>query len=193
MAARKNLLSKAAIFPVFSIHCPVFFLPLGVSGNFSATKQVCGLWGVPVLIRVPARIRLRSFLLNRCATVFLLLSLRSMRSVNDTFKQRRMRLPLVHLCSCPVVHTYGWQDAAGFSRPALCHRNSSKWRGGRSVCLLLLPITDPISDAWFSAHQSQALHFNTSPQSKPEQLQSHCHLGAQLSPAVEMSPLQFKQ
>lgn len=61
MAARKNLLSKAAIFPVFSIHCPVFFLPLGVSGNFSATKQVCGLWGVPLLICVPAQIRLQRF------------------------------------------------------------------------------------------------------------------------------------
>lgn len=35
-----------------------------------------------------------------------------------------------------------------------------------SLRLLLLPFTDPISDASLSAHQPQALHFNTGPQSK---------------------------
>lgn len=31
---------------------------------------------------------------------------------------------------------------------------------------LLLPFTDPVSDASLSAHQPQALHFNTGPPSK---------------------------
>lgn len=33
---------------------------------------------------------------------------------------------------------------------------------------LLLPFTDPISDASLSTHRPQALHFNTSPQSKTQ-------------------------
>lgn len=32
----------------------------------------------------------------------------------------------VCLCASIHVHTRAWQDAAGFSRPALCHRNSPK-------------------------------------------------------------------
>lgn len=70
------------------------------------------------------------------------------------------------VCLCVCVHTHVWQDAAGLARPALCHRNSSKWGGGMSLPPLLLPFADPVSDALLSTHQPQALHFNTDPQGK---------------------------
>ncbi len=163
VTARKNLLSKATFFFFF---CLLPTLPC-FSGNFSATKQDCGLWGVPVLIWVPAGIGLQSFYwivvqfssFTECGACSQWMTHLN-RDAWEFFCVMCVCF-LAHICVCVCVcvcvyvclcvcvwaWAYVWQDAAGLARPALCHRNSPKWGGGMSLPPLLLPFTDPISDA----------------------------------------------
>lgn len=181
MAARKNLFKWGSYFSCPPYVALLAFLSPGVSGNFSPTKWVCGLWGVPVLIHVPARIWTKKILLN--ATVFLLLSPWSMQSMNDTFKQRCWRIPLraVRLFSCPhvcvpvCVHVYG-RMLLVFQGLLFVTVTPPNEEVERVSVFYYSPITDPVSDASFSAHQLQALLFNAGPQSQPEWPQS-CSFG----------------
>lgn len=147
--------------PYISLLSPL----LWVSGNISPTTEVCGFWGVPIWICVPVigRIALQSF--HWIVVPFLSFTHSGASSQSMTHLNRDAREFFCVACICFHAHACVcvcvWQDAAGLARPALCHRNSPKWGGAMSLRPLLLPLTDPISDASFSTHQPQALHFNT--------------------------------
>lgn len=71
MAVRKNPLSEVVFFFLSSPYIAMcFFLRWGVSGNFCTTKQVCGFWGVFILICIPGLNFnfLLKFILNNGAT-----------------------------------------------------------------------------------------------------------------------------
>lgn len=124
--------------------------------------------------------------------------------MNDTFKQRCWRIPLraVRLLSCPCVcvcvhaHVYG-RMLLVFQGLLFVTVTPPNEEVERVSVFYYSAITDPVSDASFSAHQLQALLFNAGPQSQPEWPQS-CSFGRTVplpapQTAGEVSPLLFKQ
>lgn len=153
----------AGCFFMSSIRCSVFFFAHRVSGIvfFPQQNHCCGLWSVRDFICVLSRNKVQIFFFLSFGKVFLLICSTEpwVAGLNRNPGKLFHIIPSAYVCVSVCVH------AAGIARPAaLCHRNSSKWGGWNESPSFT---ADHISDAFLSAHQPQALHFNAVPHRSP--------------------------